>query len=230
VNLEQVWDECFLEEIARKEKDTGTNPVDWRAGGRATKANPDKENKAWWDVNGKQMFINFVAAWKLCGFKVWMSPENVPGIEISLNASFGDIPIKAFADAVIVTPEGDVAVVDFKTGSYIPSSSLQLGIYASLMEILFGIRPTRGFFYDARKAVFTEVYGLSRWSIPVLTELFSKFETAIQNEIFIPNVGMSCITCGVRDYCYAAGGELSEIYDPLALTNNKPKEKKGKTK
>ena len=60
MNLEQVWDECFLEEIARIEKETGTNPTDWRAGGRATKANPDKENKAWWDTNGKQMFVNFV--------------------------------------------------------------------------------------------------------------------------------------------------------------------------
>ena len=227
MNLEQVWQQCFLDEIANKEKETGTNPVDWRAGGRATKANPDKENKAWWDVNGQQMFINFVAAWRESGFKVWMSPQGAPGVEISLNSSFGDVPVRAFADAVVTMPNGEVAVIDFKTGAYIPSSSLQLGIYASLMEILFDVRPTRGFFYDARKAVFTEVYGLQRWSVPVLTELFTKFEVGIQNEIFIPNVGMSCTTCGVRDYCYAAGGELAEIYDPLALVNIQPT-KKGK--
>jgi hypothetical protein len=58
--------------------------------------------------------------------------------------------------------------------------------------------------------------------------MFAKFELGVQNEIFIPNIGMSCNGCGVKDYCYAAGGELSEIYDPLALVN-KPKEtKKGK--
>ena len=174
------------------------------------------------------MFINFVQAWKDSGFKVWTAPNGKPGIEISLQASFGDVPIRAFADAVVVLPNDEIAVVDFKTGTYIPSSSLQLGIYAALMEILFDIRPTRGFFYDARKAQFTEAYGLNRWTIPVLTEMFTKFEIGIKNEIFIPNVGMSCNGCGVKDYCYAAGGELAEIHDPLALVNIKSTTKKGK--
>ena len=87
MNIEQVWEESFLAAIAEKEKETGTNPVDWRAGGRATKANPDKENKAWWDVNGKQMFNNFIVAWRESGFKVWIAPNNTPGIEIALSAA-----------------------------------------------------------------------------------------------------------------------------------------------
>lgn len=228
MNLEQVWDECFLEAIAEAEAKSGTNPTDWRVGGRATKANPDKENKAWWDVNGKQMFINFTAAWRESGFKVWVAPGGVPGVEINLSAAFGDVPIKAFADAIVVLPNGEIAVVDFKTGTYIPNSSLQLGVYAALMEILFDVRPTRGFYYDARQAVFKESYGINRWTVPVLTEMFAKFELGVQNEIFIPNIGMSCNGCGVKDYCYAAGGELAEIYDPLALVNITTTNKKGK--
>ena len=84
------------------------------------------------------------------------------------------------------------------------------------MEMQFGFRPTKGYYYSARKAQFIESPGLERWSIPVLTELFAQFERGIQNEIFLPNIGMSCSTCGVKDYCYAVGGQLSEIYDSLA--------------
>ena len=84
------------------------------------------------------------------------------------------------------------------------------------MEMQFGFRPTKGYYYSARKAQFIETTGLERWTIPVLTELFTKFDLGVRNEIFLPNVGMSCSTCGVKEYCYAVGGQLAPIYDTLA--------------
>ena len=165
------------------------------------------------------MFFNFITAWRESGFKIWNTPENVLGVELGFYNFFGEVPIKAYADLVVVTPEGELAVVDLKTGSHMPDSSLQLGIYASLMEMQFGVRPTRAFFYDARKAIFEESFGLNRWSIPVLTELFTKFDAGVKAEIFLPNIGMACYTCGVKEYCYAQGGQLSTIYDPLASLN-----------
>jgi len=213
---DNIWDESFLEQIAEVEKKSGTNPTDWRKGGRATKDNPDKENKAWWDENGKRMFFDFINAWQESQFEVWVSPQNVPGVEIEFNNNFGEVPIKAFADAIVVTPAGELAVVDFKTGAYMPDSSLQLGVYASMMEMQFGIRPSKGYYYSARKAQFIEAVGLDRWTIPLLTELFAQFARGLEQEIFLPNIGMSCGTCGVKEYCYAVGGQLAQIYDPLA--------------
>lgn len=217
---DKIWEESFLQTIAETEEKSGTNPVDWRVGGRATKANPDKENKAWWDENGRKMFYDFINAWSASGFEIWVSPEGVPGIEIGFNNTFGEVPVKAFADAIVVRGD-DIAVVDFKTGSYTPDSAMQLGVYACLMEKQFGIRPSKGYYYSARKAEFIEATGLDRWTIPVLTELFIKFDFAVRNEIFLPNIGMSCSTCGVAEYCYAVGGQLSEIYDPLANIKEK---------
>jgi len=107
-------------------------------------------------------------------------------------------------------------VVDFKTGKSTPDSAMQLGIYACLMEMQFGIRPTRGYFYSARDAKFEEAEGLSRWTIPVMTELFAQFARGLEAEVYLPNIGMACSSCGVKDYCYAVGGELSSIYDPLS--------------
>jgi hypothetical protein len=206
-----------MEQIAEVEKrNEGTNPTDWRVAGRASKDKPNKEDKAWWDENGKKMFFDFINAWQESQFEVWVSPQNVPGVEIEFNNNFGNVPIKAFADAIVVTPAGELAVVDFKTGAYMPDSSLQLGIYASLMEMQFGVRPSKGYYYSARKAQFIEAVGLDRWTIPLLTELFAQFARGLEQQIFLPNIGMSCMTCGVKEYCYAVGGQLAQIYDPLA--------------
>ena len=185
-------------------------------GGRATVKNPDKENKAWWDENGLKMFQEFVAVWHESHIKIWESPEGLPGIELGFNQYFGNVLIKGFADLVGVLPSGELIVVDFKTGSRTPDSAMQLGLYACLMELQFGVRPTRGYFYSARSAKFEEVEGLHRWTVPVFTELFAQFARGLEAEIFLPNVGMSCGTCGVKDYCYAVGGELSKLYDPIA--------------
>ena len=216
MNLETIWEESFNEAIADIETRTGTNPTDWRVGGRATVKNPDKENKAWWDENGLKMFQEFVAVWHESHIKIWESPEGLPGIELGFNQYFGNVLIKGFADLVGVLPSGELIVVDFKTGSRTPDSAMQLGLYACLMELQFGVRPTRGYFYSARSAKFEEVEGLHRWTVPVFTVLCAQFARGLEAEIFLPIVGMSCGTCGVKDYCYAVGGDLSKLYDPIA--------------
>jgi len=212
---ETIWRESFDAEIETVQSKSGSNPFDWRRGGRSTKENPNKEDGNWWDENGERMFFDFINAWQASGFEIWVSPEGVPGIEIGFNNSFGDVPIKAFADAVVMSGD-ELTVIDFKTGSYMPDSSLQLGVYASLMELQFGVRPTKGYYYSARKAQFIESPGIERWTIPVLTEMFRQFNLGIENQIFLPNIGMSCGTCGVKEYCYAVGGQLAEIFDPLS--------------
>ena len=216
MSLETIWRDAFDSSIAEIEAKTSTNPVDWRVGGRATKQYPNKEDKNWWDENGKKMFFDFINAWQESQLEIWVSPEGVPGIEIGFNQYFGDVLIKAFADLIAVLPTGELIVVDFKTGKSTPDSAMQLGIYACLMEMQFGIRPTRGYFYSARDAKFEEAEGLSRWTIPVMTELFAQFARGLEAEVYLPNIGMACSSCGVKDYCYAVGGELSSIYDPLS--------------
>jgi hypothetical protein len=46
--------------------------------------------------------------------------------------------------------------------------------------------------------------------------MFTQFQRGLDAEIFLPNIGMNCNTCGVKEYCYAVGGQLAKIYDPLA--------------
>lgn len=226
MNMDTMWELAFINAIAEVEEKTGTNPTDWRTGGKTKIALPMGEDKAWWDEKGRKMFYDFVNVWQESHMEIWTSPQGVPGVEIEFNINFDEVPVKAFADLIAVLPTGELAVVDFKTGKYVPDNAMQLGVYACCMEMVFGIRPTRGFYYSARKAQFVEVGGLDRWTIPVLSDMFKKFAKGLEEEIFLPNIGMSCSTCGVKEYCYATGGQLAQIYDPLAQLNVKPTTKK----
>ena len=215
-NLKEIWEHAFLSEIGVVEQRTGTNPVDWRVGGRASKANPDKENKVWWDENGLRMFEDFVTAFTNNKWKVWIAPDGVLGVEMEFNVHFGDVLIKAFADLILENEDGSLTVVDLKTGAYTPDSAMQLGVYASCIESVYGVRPQYGAYYKARDAMLQPSPGLELWTIPVLTEMFAQFERGLQAEIFLPNINMMCGSCGVKDYCHALGGSLAHTVDPLA--------------
>ena len=210
----ELWAKVFNEAIANQQERTTTNPVDWKAAGRATKANPDKENGDWWAENGPVMLENFFTAWDATGWQVWTTPEGVPGIELEFNLDYGDVRIKSFVDLVAVTGDGELIIVDWKTGSNMPSNAMQLALYATAVEKQFGLKPSAGYYYNARNAVF-EPADIGRWTIPLFTELFRQFEDSVQRRIFIPNLGMMCKSCFVKDYCYAYGGEYAEMLDPL---------------
>lgn len=219
-DLNLLWATAFNEAIGAEQEKTGINPVDWRAGGRATKANPDKENGDWWNENGFIMLQQFTEVWEHTGWSVWRAPNGNLGLELELNVNYGDVMVKAFVDMVAVTSDGELVVVDFKTGKSMPSN-MQLGLYASSIEKTFGIRPSKGYYYDARKAMMVATSNLGRWSYPLFVDMFKQFNTAVENQIFLPNVGMGCSTCGVKDYCYANDGEMSHMTDPLYTIANK---------
>ena len=221
IDTQRIWDEAFLAQIAEVEAKSNTNPSDWRKGGRATKVNPDKEDKAWWDENGKKMLDDFIASYTANKWKVWVTPQGIPAIELGVNVLFGDVLIKGYIDLIFENSDGSLTVVDLKTGARTPDSSMQLGVYAAAIEKTFGIRPQYGAYYSARTSTLEPSAGIERWTFPVLTEMFRQFEAGLQAEIFLPNIGMSCGTCGVKDYCYSVGGQLAQIYDPLANIKEK---------
>lgn len=222
-DLQTLWSEAFNECIGQEQEKNGSNPVDWRASGRASKAWPDKENGDWWQANGPDMLATFEQVWKLSGWQVWETPVGDPALEIELNVNYGAIRVKAFVDMIAITAEGELAVVDFKTGASTPTSSMQLGLYACSFEALFGIRPSVGFYYDARKGQMIRADGLDRWTYDLFTLWFQQFNDAVDREVFLPNVGMMCKSCSVFDYCYTVGGKLAHTADPLHLIAN-PKE------
>jgi putative RecB family exonuclease len=197
------------------------NGMPWRAGGRATKANPNKEDAAWWFDNGPKM-INFWTQFRQdSGFNMYQLPDGSEAIETELNQEVGGVPLKAFLDRLMVAPTGELIVVDIKTSSREPASLTQLGIYAILVEKTFGVRPSLGSYFMARTGELTAPQSLDRYTEARLGSWAKGFELAMDNKIFIPQVTSMCGTCSVNAACYAVGGKDSHLYPEITIGENK---------
>lgn len=146
-NMDPVtaWTKAWAEELAKVD-DTSK----LRAGGRATKEYPDKENGAWWTRKGEEMTVNYhkwITARKAEGW-AFFEPH---AIEVSIDFMLADVNVKGYIDRILVNPDGELVVIDLKTGSHTPASSAQLGLYALGVEHHFGVKPTIGAYYMARK-------------------------------------------------------------------------------
>lgn len=198
----QYWNEQKASQIAS----TGQETALWRAGGRATKANPDKENEDWWIANGGEMVQRWIDWRKNSNWTIWTTPQGEAGIELALNIELGGVPIKMALDRLMVTPDGELVVLDLKSGRTQPSSDFQLGMYAVGIEKVFGIRPKYGTFWMARDGMTSPLVDLDKWTIELVEELVVKFDYARRNDIFLPNFN-HCKLCSMKSECKYQNGE-----------------------
>jgi len=205
----ELFREAFQQEIEKIRAQYPDIPMlEWRASGRATKEYPGKQDGNWWDNNGPAMVQGWIdfrrsTAWQLLE------------VEVEVDGQLGGVPVKAYIDRVFATPEGELAVVDLKTGAREPESSYQLGWYADQYEQIFGQRPSIGAYWMARKNQMTEPESLHLWTRPRLDYWVNKFDIARKNNIYLPNVGSHCRSCGVADYCPATGGKFAAETEDL---------------
>lgn len=204
---EHLWSYYWEAQKTRQIASSGQETALWRAGGRATKANPNKEDGDWWQTEGLQMVKNWID-WRngSHNLKMWTTPNGEPAIELALNISLNDVPIKMALDRVMVTQTGELVVVDLKTGKSTPSSDFQLGLYAVGLETLFGVRPKYGTYWSARTGSLTELISLDKWTTEKVTEIVTQFDKARREGIFVPNFD-HCKMCNFVSACKYQQGE-----------------------
>jgi len=183
---------------------------DIRAGGRATKAYPDKENDAWWNEHGPKMLEDYVKWRNTSGWEIY-TDNGVPFVEWEFTVSFpregkDEVAVKGFIDRVFVNPEGELIVCDLKTGSREPASTTQLGTYAVAMGQRGGVSPLLGCYYMSRKGEPSANRSLIHYTPEMLSYWLGSFADSVRDERFIPNVTSMCQSCMVAPSCYAVGG------------------------
>lgn len=208
--FEQRWIENY------KQSDNG---MPFRAGGRATKQYPNKEDASWWLDNGPKMLDFWVQFREVSGYALYELPGGVKAVETELNTEVGGVNIKGFLDRLMVSPDGELTVIDIKTSSKPPVTYTQLGTYAILVEKIMGIRPTRGAYWMARTGEMTEPVELDHYTENRLATHVKGFKIAVDNNIFIPQPGFMCGTCSVNHACYAVNGKNSHLYPELGESN-----------
>jgi len=179
---------------------------DYTVTGRATAAYGGKQNLQWWMDNGPGMVQNWIDWREKNGWDIWETPEGAPAIELELNIVLpNDIPVKMFLDRVMVTPTGQITVVDIKSGRT-PETGEQLGLYATAMELAFGamFRPAWGYFWDARKGEHSSPIPLDSYTPEYFAEVYAEAVRGINAGCFLAKPANNCFNwCGVRDACPA---------------------------
>jgi putative RecB family exonuclease len=188
---QKAWDEC------KGDQDL-TNA---RVGGRATKANPNKEDQTFWQTAGPRWVEGYIA-WREANpdWKIWRAPDGNPGIELALTPVVAGVPVKMIIDRVFEV-NGQLVICDLKTSQQTPSSSLQLGFYKLGIEQTFGVEVKWGNYYMARGNSTSEMVDLSEYTYDKMEYLIKQFDTARKTGIFLPNTNNCQYMCGLTEYC-----------------------------
>jgi hypothetical protein len=191
----QLWDKAWALESEGKDL---TNA---RVGGRATKANPNKEDVTFWQSTGPQ-WVQAYIDWRKANpdWKLWKTPQGVPAIELAMLPDFAGVPVKMILDRVFEV-NGELVIVDLKTSQQTPTNTLQLGFYKVGLLKTFGIDVKWGTYWMARQHGVSPLVSLEQYTEDKLEYLVAGFDKARKAQIFLPNTNNCQYKCGLTAHC-----------------------------
>lgn len=214
IDTEKLFTDAFLAEVEDRKERTTYTPEEWTAGGRASKAWPNKEDASWWLTQGPGMVTAWDKWWsdrKAEGWQVWIAPGGVPAIELEVKARIGGVMFRSFIDAIFIDGDGDLICVDWKAGAQEPVAPIQLGCYRVAVKKTLGVDIRYGGFFMAKKlGDIQNVYDLSIYTEEMIGPWLDRAAAMEKQGLYIPHPSNLCNACGVRDFCKVMGGERAE--------------------
>lgn len=191
----ELWAKAWAQELGDKDL---TNA---RVGGRATKANPQKEDVNFWQATGPQ-WVQAYIDWRKANpdWKLWKTPQGVPAIELAMLPEFAGVPVKMILDRVFEV-NGELVIVDLKTSQQTPTNTLQLGFYKVGIQKTFGIDVKWGTYWMARQHGVSPLVSLEKYTEDKLEYLVAGFDKARKAGVFLPNTNNCQYKCGLTDFC-----------------------------
>lgn len=192
-----TWD-TGLTEMKKREPDQSK----WLTGSKTS----GEKDSATRRERGAAQVAGYVDFAERSPFEIWESPDG-PAVELEFRAELGGVEVLGYIDQVLEAPDGALWVRDLKTGSRLPDSALQLGVYAEALEQKYSMRPRWGDFFMCKNNGPTKPYDLSGYTAERLGRWFARLDRAVKAGVFIPNPGDSCRTCNVSRFCDAVGSD-----------------------
>jgi hypothetical protein len=221
---QSAWVETFGLELQRTVDKTGVAAKDFRVGGRASRANPNREDVGFWIREGFEQTERYIEWLAKNDWVIATLPDGRPGIEWDGEIELGGQVVRFIIDAVYITGAGELVVVDYKSGTYTPDGVEQLGLYATGLEVIFGKewRPKWGAFYMTRKADLAGLTSLDTFGIDYFGYQFQAMQAMLDTGFFPPTVDRHCGYCSFAEFCPGVNGaRASEIVLPIPTTKGK---------
>jgi putative RecB family exonuclease len=137
------------------------------------------------------------------------------GIEITLEAQVGGVRLRGIIDRLDRTADGELVVVDYKTGrapsvAYEQSKLIGVHIYALLCQEVLGRRPAAVRLLHLKEPTVITAEPSEqalRGHRQKTLAVWSAIERACHDEDFRPRTSPLCNFCRFRDFCPAHGGD-----------------------
>lgn len=189
--LDEIWNEVWFETLKEDEELNGEH-TSWQYKGR--------EDISWWYGEGRWMFERW-AGFRNAG---WTPYKDF--IEKKYEVPLEDTVVKMAIDRVMTDFDGNLVLLDIKTGASSQRHPLQLATYAWALK-KDGVLVDKAGFWDARSG------NISTWDISHLhtervEDIFNTFDRARKANIFLPNLS-NCGRCGVLSYCKYLNGQYA---------------------
>ncbi len=146
------------------------------------------------------------------------------GIELTLEARLGDLRLRGILDRLDRTPDGELVVIDYKTGrapsaAFEQAKMLGVHVYALLCHEVLGRRPAEvRLLHLAEPTVITaepSEQSLRGHRAKALA-VWSAIERACRDDDFRPRPSPLCRYCRFQPFCPAFGGDPAEAGPALA--------------
>jgi putative RecB family exonuclease len=140
------------------------------------------------------------------------------GVEITLEAMIGGVRMRGIIDRLDLGPDGELVVVDYKTGrapapSFERSKLTGVHLYALLCQEVLGRPPAEVRLLHLREplSLIAEPNEQALRGHRAKTgAVWSAIERACQNEDFRPKPSALCNYCRFREFCPAFGGDPAQ--------------------
>lgn len=171
---------------------------------------PNKQDLEWWLTYGPQMVDQWAEFQAETGWVIARLPDGAWGIELDFEIEIEGIPVRGSIDRVMLTPEGDIVIVDIKGGR--TSAVMQLGTYALALSEVYGLDADWATFWQPKLEDEKHPIGkywrehMPSYPFAQLRAMYVGTDDSIRRGVFLPNVGSGCSGCTVKQACWANGG------------------------
>ncbi len=145
------------------------------------------------------------------------------GTELTLDADLGGVRVRGIIDRLDLTEDGDLVVIDYKTGrapsqAYEQSKLVGVHIYALLCEQVLGQRPARVELLHLREPTVITAQPSDqaiRGHRQRTAAVWKAIERACRDEDFRPKTSALCSHCYFQPFCPAFGGDPAQAAPTL---------------
>lgn len=191
-DVEIIWNEAWHNQVREDEEKNGDMNT-WEFAKR--------EDMSWWYGEGLWMLDRWVT-FRNNGWNIY---EDY--IEKQYEIPLVDTVVKMAIDRVMTDYDGNIVLLDIKTGASSQRHPLQLATYAWALR-KNGVEVDKAGFWDARTGQ-VSTWNLEHLATEEVEEIYSEFDRARKAEIYLPNLS-NCGRCGVLSYCKFMNGQYTK--------------------